>query len=140
MKCLEVDMEQNWRWVTFKALRMLESVRGDEVPEFIYSWMGDWEGSTTKRYGRRLKKEEVRCPLERRRAPPLAPGKKRKTTASPTGTKKSKAAKTAKPQAAEAGLMPGSESVELVASALANQISEDMGQGILDSIHGAIVG
>ena len=36
--------------------------------------------------------------------------------------------------------MLSSESVELVASAVANHRSEDMGQGILDSIQGAIVG
>ena len=36
--------------------------------------------------------------------------------------------------------MLSSESVELVASAVANQISEDMRQGILESIQGAIVG
>ena len=36
--------------------------------------------------------------------------------------------------------MLSSESVELVASAVSNQISEDMGQGILDIIQQAIVG
>ena len=79
MKCLEVDLEQNWRWITYKALRMFKSIGGDEVPAFVNESMADWEGDTTRRYGRGLKKEEV-------------------------------------------------------------QISEDMGQGVLDSIQGAIVG
>ena len=71
---------------------------------------------------------------------PLTQDKKRKTTASPIGTEESKAAKAAKPQAAEEGLMVSSGSVELVASAVANQLSENMGQDIVDSIHGANVG
>ena len=140
MKCLELDVEPKWRWVTFKALRVFKTVGFDEVPEFVYKWMGDWEGSTTKRYGRGLKKEEVQGSSSEEESTPVAQGKKRKTTASPSGTKKSKVAKATKPQTASEGLMLSSESVELVASAVANQISEVMGQGILDSIQGAIVG
>ena len=70
---------------------------------------------------------------------PLQQGKKKKTTASPGGTKKSKAAKIAKPQAAEERLMLSSKSVEVVAFAVANQISEHMGQGIPDSIQEPIL-
>ena len=66
MKCLEVDLEQNWRSVTYKALRMFRTVGGVEVPEFIYKLMGDGKGGTTKGYGRRTS----RCPQQSRRSPP----------------------------------------------------------------------
>ena len=137
MKCLEVDLEQNWRWITYKALRMFKSIGGDEVPAFVNEWMADWEGDTTRRYGRGLKKEEVQESSSDDDGTPLAQQpKKRKATASPSGTKKGK---TPKPQAEE-GIKLSSTSVEAVAAAVANQISEDMGQGVLDSIQGAIVG
>ena len=137
MKCLEVDLEQNWRWITYKALRMFKSIGGDEVPAFVNEWMADWEGDTTRRYGRGLKKEEVQVSSSDDDGTPLAQQpKKRKATASPSGTKKGK---TPKPQAEE-GIKLSSTSVEAVAAAVANQISEDMGQGVLDSIQGAIVG
>ena len=137
MKCLEVDLEQNWRWIMYKALRMFKSIGGDEVPAFVNEWMADWEGDTTRRYGRGLKKEEVQVSSSDDDGTPLAQQpKKRKATASPSGTKKGK---TPKPQAEE-GIKLSSTSVEAVAAAVANQISEDMGQGVLDSIQGAIVG
>ena len=99
--------------------------------------MADWEGDTTRRYGRGLKKEEVQVSSSDDDGTPLAQQpKKRKATASPSGTKKGK---TPKPQAEE-GIKLSSTSVEAVAAAVANQISEDMGQGVLDSIQGAIVG
>ena len=64
-------------------------------------------------HGRGLKKEEVKVSSsDEEESTPLVQGKKRKTTASPSGTeRKRKAAKAAKPQAAEEGLMLSSESV-----------------------------
>ena len=79
MKCLELDFKQNWRWVTYKALRMFRTVGRDEVPEFVYKWMGDWEGSTTKRYGRGLKKEEVQVSSSNEEeSTPLGTGQEKK--------------------------------------------------------------